>query len=127
MSGIDALLERLDAETLDGLNELFVRSFAQFEIGGNDLLHHVSDLPVRHGGSKQCAKLRPLVGTAPEGNLVELLAVLLDAQNANMADMMVAAGVDTARNIDVQPAEIVGKIEIAEPTGQLLGDRYGAG
>ena len=104
-----------------------MRPFAQFEICGDDLLDHVGDLPVRHGRSQQCAKLRPLVSTTAEGDLVEFLAVFLHAQNADVADVMMAAGIDAARNIDVQPAKVAGEIEIAEPTGQLLGDRYGAG
>src|SRR4029077_12656844 len=94
---------------------------------GDDLLDHVGDLPVRHGRPQQCAELRPLIGTTAEGDLVEFLAVFLDAQNADVADVMMAAGVDAARDIDMQPAKVAGEIEIAEPTGQLLGDRYGAG
>src|SRR5215468_2727259 len=127
MSGIDPLLEGLDAETLDGFEEGLVRALPQFEVGGYDFLHHIGDLRVRDGRPEQRAKFRPLVGTAAKSDLVELLVVLLDSQNADMADVMVAAGVDAARNVDVQPAKVAGKIEIAEPTGQLLGDRYGAG
>ena len=48
-----------------------------------------------------------LVGTAADRDLIELLAVLLDAENADVADMVMAAGIDAAGNIDVQAAEIV--------------------
>src|SRR6266849_4862715 len=106
MSGIDPLLEGLDAETFDGLHEGLVRPLPQFEVCGYDLLHHVGDLPVRDGRSEQHVKFRPFVGTAAKGDLVELLAVFLDAQNADMADVMVAAGVDAARNVDVQTAKV---------------------
>src|SRR6266852_9465105 len=127
MSGIDPLLEGLDAETLDGFQKGLVRPLPKFEVCGYDLLHHVGDFPVRDGRSEQRAKLRPFVGTTPKGDLVELLAVFLDAQNADMADVMVAAGIDAARDVDVQPAKVASKIEIAEPTCQLLGDRNSAG
>src|SRR5262245_14042949 len=96
MSGIYALLEGLHAETLDGLNEGFVRLLPQFEVGGDDLLDHVSNLRIRDGRSEQRSKLRPLVGTATKGDLIEFLAVLLDAENADVADVMVAAGIDAA-------------------------------
>src|SRR5262252_6447096 len=127
MSGIDPLLERLHAEALDGLHEGLVRPLPQFEVSGDDLLHHVGDLRVGDCGPEQLTKLGTFIGTAAKSDLVELLAVLLDSQNPDMADMMVAAGVDAARNVDVKPAKVVSKIEITEPAGQLLGDRYGAG
>src|SRR5262252_6565384 len=116
MSGIDALLKRFDTQALDGLHELLVGPLAQFDVCGDNVLDYVGNLPVRDGRSQQCTKLGPLVGTAAEGDLVELLVVFLDAQNTDVAHVMVAAGVDAARNIDVQPAEIPREIEIAETT-----------
>src|SRR3984893_6752080 len=127
MSGIDTLLERLDSQALDGLYESLVGPFPQFEIGSHHVLDDIGDLRVGDGGSEQRAELRVFVGPAAEGDLVEFLAVLLDAENADMADMVMAAGIDATRNIDVQTAEVAGEIEIAEAAGQLLGDRYGAG
>src|SRR5580692_4708129 len=126
MSGIDALLERFDAEALDRLHEAFA-ALAQIEIGRDDLLDHVGNLRVGDGRPEQRAKLRLLVGAAAERDLVELLAVLLDAENADMADMVMAAGIDAAGNIDVQPSEVAGEVEVAEAARQLLGDRDGAG
>src|SRR5262252_8046230 len=127
MSGIDPLLEGLDAETLYGFNERFVLPLPQLEVCGHDLLHHVADLGIGDGRSKEGAKFGPLVGSATKGDLVELLAVLLDAQNADMADMVMAAGIDAARNVNVQPAQVASEIEITEPARQLLGDRNSAG
>src|SRR5262249_20889577 len=114
MSGIDTLLEGLDAETFDSLHKALVRPLPQFEVCGHDLLHHVGDFPVRDGRPEQRAKLGPFVGAAAKGNLVELLAIFLDAENADVADVMVAAGIDAAGNVDVQPAKVASKIEIAE-------------
>src|SRR5215470_7601656 len=115
MSGIDALLERLDSQSLDGLHEVLVRALAQFQVCGNDLFYYVGDLPVRHRRPQQGAELRFFVSASAERDLVELLSVLLDAQNADMADMMMAAGIDAARNVDVQTAKVAGEVEIAEP------------
>ena len=59
----------------------------------------------------------------PIVHLVEFLAVLLHPENADVADVMVAAGVNAAGNIDVQTAERARQIVIAETPRQLLRDR----
>ena len=56
--------------------------------------------------ARSASRARVLVGLAAERDLVDLFAVLLDPENADVADVMVAAGIDAAGNIDVQPAEI---------------------
>ena len=61
---------------------------------------------VGHGRTEQRAELGLLVGAAAERDLVEFLAVLLDAEQADVADVMMAAGVDAAGNVDVQPPEV---------------------
>src|ERR1700735_405543 len=122
-SGIDALPERFDAGTLERIDEQFVRLLPQLEISRGDILDHVGDLTIRHGRSDQRAERGVLVGLAAERDLVKLLAVLLDAQNADMADVVVAAGIDAARNIDVQATEIAGELMITEAPRDLMRDR----
>ncbi len=78
---------------------------------------------VRHRGANQRAKLRVFVGLAPERDLIKLLAVLLDAENADVADMMMPAGIDAAGNVDVQAAEITRQLEFVEAPGDFLRDR----
>src|SRR4051812_17809123 len=73
-SRIDALLERFDADPLHGVEKNLIRPLAQFEVGGDDVFHHVRDLGVWHRRPKQRAKLRVLVGAAAERDLVEFLA-----------------------------------------------------
>src|SRR5262249_19860182 len=99
-SGIDALPEWLHAEALHGVDEQLVRPLAQLQIGRRDVLHHVGDLGIGHGRADQRPQLRRLVGAAADRHLVVFLAVLLDAQQPDMADMVMAAGVDTAGNVD---------------------------
>ena len=96
---------------------------AQFEIGRGDVLDDVGDLGIGHRGADQRAERGILVGLAAKRDLIKFLAVLLDAENADMADMVMAAGIDAAGNIDVQPAEIALQIEIAEAPRDLLRDR----
>src|SRR5262249_49988492 len=119
MNRIDAILEGLDADALHGVDENLVGTSAQFDISGNDVLDHVRDLVVGHRRSDQGTELRVLVGLAAERDLVELLVVLLDAQDADMADMVMAAGIDAARNVDVEPADIALKVGIGEAPRDL--------
>src|SRR6202000_1757652 len=95
-SGINALPERFDAEPLHGVDEQFVGPSAQREIGFHDILDDICDFAVLHRRSDPGAELRLLVGAAADGDLVDFLAVLLDAENADMADVMMAAGIDAA-------------------------------
>src|SRR4029079_10306110 len=92
-SGIDALLEWLDAETLDGIDEKLLRPLAQLEIGGRDVFDHIRDLVIGNGRTENLAELGALVGAAADGHLIIFLAVLLDAQDANVTDVMMAARV----------------------------------
>src|SRR5438552_375255 len=122
-SRIDALLEWLDADPLDRFEKNLVRARAQLQIGRHDILDHVRHLGIGNRRADEGAEPGMLVGAAPDGHLEELLAVLLDAEQADMADVMMAAGIDAAGNVDVQPPEIAREIEIAEAAGQLLGNR----
>src|SRR5262245_4732129 len=124
MSGIDAFLERFDAETRDRFDKGLLRARPQFEVGGDHLFHHVDDLGVGHGWPEQHAKSGMLVRASAQGHLKELLAVLLDAKDADMAHVVMATGVDASGDIDVQPAKVAGKAGIAEASRQLLGDGY---
>src|SRR5262249_56259481 len=56
-------------------------------------------------------------------NLVRFLAVLHDAEDADVPDVMMTAGVDAAGDVDVEPSEIAGQIEILEAARDLLGYR----
>ena len=102
------------------MREGLLRTLAQFQIGGDDVLDHVGDFGVAHRRANQRAEPGFLVGAPTDSDLIKLLVVLLDAENADVADVMMAAGVDAAGNVDVQPAEIARDVEIAEAAGNLL-------
>src|ERR1700761_5457726 len=122
-SGIDALPEWLDAEPLHRVDEQFVGPGAQRQISLDDILDDVGDFVEFHRRADQRAELGVLIGAAADGDLVDFLAVLLDAENADMADMVMAAGIDAAGNIDVQPADQVGGIMVGKAARQFLRDR----
>src|SRR5512144_855309 len=56
-SGIDALLERLDADARHRVDEDLVRALTQLEVGGGDVLDHVGDLAVGHRGTENGPEL----------------------------------------------------------------------
>ena len=68
-----------------------------------------------------------LVAGAAERDLVEFLAFPLDAENADVAGVMVAAGVDAAGNLDLQRADLLLPAGVGEALGDALGDRDRAG
>ena len=63
-----------------------------------------------------------LVGRAAERDLVGLFACALEAENADMADVMMAAGVDAAGNLDLQRTDLARARAVAEALGDALGD-----
>src|SRR5512146_853921 len=48
-----------------------------------------------------------VAGIAAQRDLIDLLAVLIDAQDADMAEVMMAAGIDAAGHLDVEGADRV--------------------
>jgi hypothetical protein len=60
---------------------------------------------------------------AAQRNLIPLLAVLVDAENADVGDMVVAAGVHAAGDVQLQIADVVEVVKIVETTLDRLGDR----
>ena len=88
------------------LGEGFLLVARAIQIGGDHVLDRLGDVGLGHRRADHGADGGVLVVAAADGDLVELLAVLLDAQNADMADMVVAAGVDAAGNLDRHLAEL---------------------
>src|SRR5262245_56876683 len=126
-SGIDTFLEWFDAETFHGVDEQFFGGIAQFHVGGDHVLDDVGDFAIAHRRPEQGAEPGVLVGAAPERDLVEFLAVLLDAEDADVADMVVAAGVDAAGDVDVEAPDGARELVVAEALRQLLRDWDRAG
>src|SRR4026208_1414607 len=62
---------------------------------------------------------------AAERDLVELLAFLIEPQNPEVADMMMAAGVDAAGDVDLEGPDLMLAFEIGEAPGDRLRNRNG--
>ncbi|OGA28514.1 MAG: hypothetical protein A3I01_00445 [Betaproteobacteria bacterium RIFCSPLOWO2_02_FULL_65_24] len=64
---------------------------------------------------------------AADGDLVELLALLVHAENADVADVVMAAGIHAARDVEVELADIVQVVQIVEAPLDRLGHGNGLG
>ena len=87
---------------------------------------------LRHGfgaeaGADDGADRSVVLRIAAERDLVELGAFLVDAENADIAGMVMAAGIDAARHIEAQRADQLLALGILEALGDLLGDGDRAG
>jgi hypothetical protein len=70
----------------------------------------------------RCAAERAAVG-AGHRDLVPLAAVLVDAEDADVAAVVVAAAVDAAADVQVDVADVVQAVEVVEALGDGRGDR----
>jgi hypothetical protein len=100
-SGIELLLEGSRADPGQGVVEALAVA-ALLQIGGDDAVDRVDHVVVGEGRADDLADGGVLVGAAAERDLVELLALLVDAEDADVADVVVAAGVDAAGDLDLQ-------------------------
>src|SRR5437868_7313853 len=87
--GIDGLLEGGDARAAEGVQEaLAVAALAQVDL--DHLLDGLGHLVGRQGRAQHGAERGVLFAGAAQGDLVELLALLIDAQDADVTHVMVA-------------------------------------
>src|SRR3990167_9560625 len=123
--GVGGGLERVDADALDGVDELFVDR-ALGAVGLDHRLDHVRDLIgrergandlARHAGGRMVRAVR-----AAQGDLVPLRTVLVHAQDADVATVVVAAGVDATRNVQVYLADVVQLVQVLVTLDQIVGD-----
>src|SRR5262245_48639987 len=126
MSGIEALLERVEADPAVGVEEALA-SAAQAHVGGDNRFDRGDDAICGEGRADDVSERGRFVGAAAECHLVELLALLVDAENADMADMVMAAGIDTAGDLDLELADGLEPVELLERQRDPLSDRDRAG
>src|SRR5882672_11432108 len=122
-NGIDAILEGLCADAPISVDEALALA-AGVEVGRDQGVHRFDHLVGGHGRPEDRAE-RGLaeIDIAAQADLVELDPVLVDAQDADVADMVVAAGVDAARDLDLQVADIVLQADPGEVVGDALRHR----
>src|SRR5262249_29518426 len=109
---IDRFLEGFDADAAHHVDEALGVAVAARQVAVDQLLDHVGHLGARKRGADDLAERRSDSGpdfalVAADLDLVPLLAVLVDAEDADVADMVVTAGVHAARDVDVDLADVV--------------------
>ena len=124
--GIDTLLEDFDADAAVGGEEFFT-GLAMVEIGVDHFLDHIGHVFGGEGRAQDVAYAGVMAGGAAQGHLVELFAFLVDTQNADIADMVMAAGIHAAGDVQVQLADVVDHVQVVETTLYGFGDGNGLG
>src|SRR6202171_4866427 len=121
-SGIDALLEGLDTQTAHGVDEALVLvAFFHVDIdqAGDDVRHFLRG----EGGPYHLAQGRGLGLIAADRDLVPLLAILIDAEHADIADVVVPARVHATGNVEIELADVIQVIEVVEAPLYRFRDR----
>src|SRR5690349_20227399 len=75
------------------------------------------------GGADDLAKRGFVALRAADRHLIPLRSVLVDAENADVTDVVVPARVHAARNVEVELADVVQIIEIVETALDRLRNR----
>src|SRR3569832_1390899 len=120
------VLERRHADAAIGIEDALA-GVAQFEVAADHALDGVGDLVLAEAWSHDLTNARVLRTRAAELELVELHALLVDAQNPDVSGMVMAAGIDAAGNLDLEFADMMLAVEIGETLGEFLCDRDRAG
>ena len=116
------LLEWFDSYTPHHIDKPFDFAVAPREVQFDQLFHDIGHFILRHRRPQHFAQRSVIPLRSAYGYLVELRALLVHAQYADMADMVVAASVDTATDLDLQLADLFGAVLIAELLGDVLSD-----
>src|SRR5579863_2475369 len=93
---IDALLEGFDADTTHGVEETLVLIAPLLHVHLEQLGYRVGDRVLGHRGTDHLAQRGRGGRRAADRDLIPLLAVLIDAEDADVADMMVPTGIHAA-------------------------------
>src|SRR6056297_3967920 len=107
-------LERLHTDAAIGLQKRLAAAVAIIEIGLHDPFDRGKDLIRREAGASAVAKTCCLGVIAAKRDLVILDPGAVEAQNTDMADMVMPARVDAARNLDFQVADLMLQLEVVK-------------
>src|ERR1700733_234624 len=117
--GIGSFLKWLYPKAAHGVEKALL-GLTLFYIDFQQALDRVGDLPLRHRRADDGAQGSIRAGGAADGDLIPLFAALIDAEDADVADVMVTAGVHAPGHLDVDLAQIVQIVVVVE----LLVDEF---
>src|SRR5574343_1119502 len=110
---VNTVLERVDADAVEGVEETLV-GMAVLDVNLDDLVDHVGHFISGERGADHLAELGIVALAAAQRDLIELGVVLVNTEHADVPDMVVAAGVHAARNVEVELADVEEVVEIIE-------------
>src|SRR5690606_1765780 len=119
---IDALLERVDPDTAEGVEEGFFFG-ALFDVDLDQLVDHVGPLLLGEGLAEDLRQAGLAAGAAAARDLVALPARLAGAAVADVAHVVVAAGVHAAGDVEVDVSDVEQVVEVVEAALDGLGHR----
>src|SRR5258706_16329527 len=126
LTSIEAFLERLRADAAIGVEETLA-AVPKVLIGVDDVLDRIHDPFAIEAGSENLAERGVFRARTAQQDLVILHAFAVDAQNADMADMVMTTGIDATGYFDLQFAQILLALEIGKAFGDRRRDRNRAG
>src|SRR6478672_2204843 len=119
--GIDALLEGLEADAANGVEEALVR-MAALDVRLDEALDHVRHVLRGERRADHLAEGCVVALRSADRYLVPLGTALVDAEDADVADVVLAAGVHASRHVEVELADVVQVIEIVEAPRDRFGN-----
>src|SRR5262245_14179657 len=125
---INGFLEGLDADAVHDGDEALGVAVAAGEVAVDEFLDDVRHLRARERRADDLAERRADAGlhfalVAADLDLVPLLAALVDAENADVAYVMVPTGVHAARDVDVDLADVVQIVQVVKALLDRFSDR----
>src|SRR5690606_16696881 len=99
----------------------------QLEVAVDDRLDRIRHVLLRKPRAEAVAERRIAIRRPAERELEEFLAAFVDAENADIADVMVAACVHAAGDVDRQRADSREPVGVDETQADVARDRNRAG
>ena len=101
------------------IDEALGLAVAPLQVALDQFLHHGRHFRARERRTEHAAERRLRAGprlalVAADFDLVPLLAVLVDAEDADVTDMVVPAGIHAAGDIEIELADVMHVIEVIE-------------
>ncbi len=93
---IEDLLEGFFADSFVGFEEGFVLIFSDLDVGIDDGFDGGGNVFVGESGANDAADLGILVWIAPEEELIDFFSAFVEAEDADMSDMVMSASVDAS-------------------------------
>src|SRR5690606_22641475 len=117
---IERLLERRGSNPAIGVEKSFGPVRALGQVGFDDGFDRVHDLVGAETPADDLAERGILVCGTAKRHLVKFRSLLLHTENADMADMVVPAGIDAAGDVELQFTYVAMALQRGEPLCDLL-------